>query len=47
MVEYYIVYSTYLRTNDMVPTAFSGKRVDGSVVQVDVHLLIAVLIATR
>ena len=39
--------STHLRANDMMATAFSGKRVDGSVVQVDIHLLIAVLIATR
>lgn len=38
----------YLRANDMVATTFPGKRVDGGVVQVDVHFPItAVLVATR
>lgn len=37
----------YLRA-DMVATTFPGKRVDGGVVQVDVHFPItAVLVATR
>lgn len=39
---------TYLRANDMVATTFPGKRVDGGVVQVDVHFPItAVLVTTR
>lgn len=40
--------ATYLRANHMVATAFPGKRVDGGVVQVDIHFPItAVLVATR